>query len=306
MVPTPAETMFNRKCMVVGGPSFRRRLGWCQHPSNRCAYFDTVLCCVVRSRSIRSGSASGSARREAWGATGADQRPGAARGKRPSTVPKHHDHTQDKNHGALLRRVRTEIMRSAGGGNVLAKVWHVLAGFDANNNHEIDKHELKACLDSLGISMDEGELDVLVELLDVDGDGILDLEEFALLLSGHSIGRVDGRGLAELKQTLARMHTDHDSMVLNFKAAFDELDEDRSGLIDATELRHAMEMIGVEVTQAEAARILNLCDREGRGAIDHLDFARLFQPSTKLARTDKASKPSMYGGVVEQVRHELM
>ena len=50
--------------------------------------------------------------------------------------------------------------------------------FDADGSGEIDKHELQALSKRLGAPLSDEELDTALKDLDLNGDGVIDFEEF--------------------------------------------------------------------------------------------------------------------------------
>lgn len=59
------------------------------------------------------------------------------------------------------------------------------------------------------------------------------------------------------------------------KRKFDSFDADGSGSIDASELREAMLMLGLELSKREAKRMINEIDADGSGQIEFEEFMEL-------------------------------
>lgn len=55
--------------------------------------------------------------------------------------------------------------------------------FDRNGNGHISRHELKSIMMNLGEKLTDEECDQLVEEADIDGDGVINYEEFYFLMA---------------------------------------------------------------------------------------------------------------------------
>jgi Ca2+-binding EF-hand superfamily protein len=53
---------------------------------------------------------------------------------------------------------------------------------------------------------------------------------------------------------------------------FNSLDEDKSGAIDALELMHALEMLGLDVSWGEMEEAIKSVDVDGSGELDYEEF----------------------------------
>lgn len=60
-----------------------------------------------------------------------------------------------------------------------------------------------------------------------------------------------------------------------FRDAFNQFDADKSGYIDADELRKLCEWVGQSATDADVAEMMRLADGDGSGQIDFWEFATL-------------------------------
>ncbi|CAN6845526.1 unnamed protein product [Brassica oleracea] len=56
---------------------------------------------------------------------------------------------------------------------------------DANRDGRISAEELKKSFNTLGDQLSDEEAEAMVKLSDIDGDGMLDFEEFAQLIKGN-------------------------------------------------------------------------------------------------------------------------
>ena len=59
------------------------------------------------------------------------------------------------------------------------KVEPLFKKYDADNSGAIDKVELASLCKDLGVPLDDAQLDAAIEDLDVNKDGVIDLDEFS-------------------------------------------------------------------------------------------------------------------------------
>lgn len=55
--------------------------------------------------------------------------------------------------------------------------------FDADQSNYLSKDELKGALASLGITLTDVQLEELMKEVDLDGNGVIDIDEFVAFLS---------------------------------------------------------------------------------------------------------------------------
>ncbi|CAL9700631.1 unnamed protein product [Knipowitschia caucasica] len=119
--------------------------------------------------------------------------------------------------------------------------------FDVNKDGHIDISELRAGLAARGLS--RGSLEKIVAAGDTNQDGVLDFEEFMQYLRDHE------------KQ---------------LKLMFRSLDQNNDGHIDAAEIQHSLQTIGVTVSLRDANRILTSMDKDGTMTIDWNEWRDYF------------------------------
>ncbi|XP_055014612.1 calcium-binding mitochondrial carrier protein SCaMC-1 isoform X2 [Boleophthalmus pectinirostris] len=119
--------------------------------------------------------------------------------------------------------------------------------FDLNKDGHIDINELRAGLAARGLS--RGSVEKIVAAGDTNQDGVLDFEEFIQYLRDHE------------KQ---------------LKIMFRSLDKNNDGHIDAAEIQHSLQTIGVTVSLRDANRILKSMDKDGTMTIDWNEWRDYF------------------------------
>lgn len=155
---------------------------------------------------------------------------------------------------SLLRAKGTKRRSSALSADQLAECRAAFKLFDKDNDGTITAAEIGSVLQSIGVDATEEDLKYLLHDLDTDGDGTIDFEEFAALMSHRNSAAEDNEDM---------------------KDAFELFDKDGDGLISAEEMRDVTAILGDPLTDAELAELMASADVDGDGSIDFAEFVRL-------------------------------
>ncbi|GFZ20848.1 EF hand calcium-binding protein family [Actinidia rufa] len=134
-----------------------------------------------------------------------------------------------------------------------AELKKVFATFDKNNDGFITKHELRESLRNIGIHMSEGEVAGMVEKVDSNGDGLIDLGEFCELFEAvmgggtagdggeveEGVGGEREGGERELKEAF-----DEGKVLENCKEMIRQVDTDGDGMVNFDEFKRMMKAGG--------------------------------------------------------------
>lgn len=137
--------------------------------------------------------------------------------------------------------------------------------FDRNGDGQISKAELGAVLRSLGQSVTEADLEKLMNDVDVNGDGYIDLYEFIDL---------NTRAMNECPM----MDTETESLDQSVStegllSAFNVFDADRNGFISAEELHRVLVALGDEkISLEDCRRMIKCVDEDGDQMVDFREF----------------------------------
>lgn len=137
----------------------------------------------------------------------------------------------------------------------MAEVKKVFDRFDTNGDGKISATELKNVMKALGSETSPEEVKQMMEEMDIDKDSYISLEEFAEFCSKKVEG--DENGSQEL----------HD--------AFEMYDQDKNGLISATELHLVLSQLGEHCTVADCEKMIQSVDADGDGNVSFDEFRKM-------------------------------
>jgi len=127
--------------------------------------------------------------------------------------------------------------------------------FDTDGSGNVDAFELKLAMRALGMKMSEEEIEVIMDEVDVDKSGEIDLDEFMEIVRPGIGG----------KDTL-----------MDVKRCFYEyFDLSGDGQMSFDEFEGALPCFESEVTQREAETAYRIADKSGKGYIDEIDWIDL-------------------------------
>jgi len=121
--------------------------------------------------------------------------------------------------------------------------------FDKDDDGSITRKELQTVMQSLGQAPSESELEDMINEIDIDGNGVIDLDEFINMMSKKLNSE------AELKD------------------AFKLFDTDGKGAIPVVELCQLMNKLGLP--QSEIDEIISEADLNGDGQISYEEFVKM-------------------------------
>ncbi|KAE8692117.1 putative calcium-binding protein CML28 [Hibiscus syriacus] len=130
--------------------------------------------------------------------------------------------------------------------------------FDKNGDGKITKKELSDSLSTLGIFIDDKELNQMVDKIDVNGDGFVDIEEFGALY-----------------QTIMNERDEEEDM----KEAFNVFDQNIDGFITEEELRSVLASLGLKQgrTIEDCKQMIKKVDVDGDGMVNFKEFKQMMK-----------------------------
>ena len=126
--------------------------------------------------------------------------------------------------------------------------------FDKDKDGMITARELANAMYSMGQMPTDDEVNAMIEEVDLNKDGKIDLDEFITLM------------------TKAPADTQTQEEVIN---AFRVFDKEGNGLISSEELKHIMMTIGDKMTEEEAQEMVTEADIDEDGMINYEEFVTM-------------------------------
>lgn len=127
--------------------------------------------------------------------------------------------------------------------------------FDKDGDGAISSEEFGSVMQALGLSPTKEELEILLDSVDTDRNGVIDFAEFVDVMRGH-LWQADGAPSAEDE----------------LKEAFAVFDKDGNGFISKEELKAALLNLGERLDDDELEAMIRAADRDGNGEIDYEEF----------------------------------
>ncbi|XP_022851078.1 calmodulin-like protein 7 [Olea europaea var. sylvestris] len=153
----------------------------------------------------------------------------------------------------------------------------VFATFDKNKDGFITKHELKESLKNIGIFEGEKHVADMFGRVDVNGDGLIDFDEFCELFESIS-GTKDGEEECHKEED---GDGDGDG---DLKEAFDVFDGNKDGLITVEELGMVLSSLGFTEGKKleECKEMIKQVDMDGDGMVNFEEFKRMMKGGGRL------------------------
>ncbi|KAG2331338.1 hypothetical protein Bca4012_019074 [Brassica carinata] len=133
--------------------------------------------------------------------------------------------------------------------------------FDKDGDGRITKKELNDSLKNLGIIIPEKELWQMIDKIDVNGDGCVDIEEFGELYKTIMVEDEDEIGEEDMKE------------------AFNVFDRNGDGFITVDELKAVLSSLGLKQgkTLEECRKMIIQVDVDGDGRVDYKEFRQMMK-----------------------------
>lgn len=126
--------------------------------------------------------------------------------------------------------------------------------FDTDGDGKISASELGNVVRALGPNVSDQELRFMIEEMDANRDGFVDLGEFARF---NHAGDGPARGEEDIKD------------------AFDIYDMDGDGLISVKELHQVLKRLGERCSSNDCSRMIDSVDADGDGCVNYDEFKKM-------------------------------
>ncbi|GMH20559.1 hypothetical protein Nepgr_022400 [Nepenthes gracilis] len=149
----------------------------------------------------------------------------------------------------------------------------VFQAFDRNGDGFVTRQELRESLKNMGVFMDEREVEDLVEDLDVNGDGLVDFDEFCDLFESKKAGEEAGKQGFGTEEG-GGVDGDEEE---DLKGAFDVFDGDGDGLITGEELSSVLSSLGLKEGKRieDCEEMIRKVDMDGDGMVNFSEFKKM-------------------------------
>ncbi|XP_030463276.1 calmodulin-like protein 3 [Syzygium oleosum] len=139
-----------------------------------------------------------------------------------------------------------------------AELRRVFQMFDRNGDGRITQKELSDSLENLGIYIPDKELAEMIEKIDVNGDGCVDIDEFGALYRSIMEERDEEEDMRE---------------------AFNVFDQNGDGFITVDELRSVLASLGLKQgrTLEDCKRMIMKVDVDGDGMVNFKEFKQMMK-----------------------------
>ena len=139
-----------------------------------------------------------------------------------------------------------------------AELKRVFQMFDRNGDGRITKQELSDSLQNLGIYIPDRDMMQMIEKIDVNGDGFVDIDEFGVLY-----------------QTIMDERDEEEDM----KEAFNVFDQNGAGIITGEELRSVWASLGLKQgrTVEDCKKMIKKVDVDGDGMVNFKEFKQMMK-----------------------------
>jgi len=123
--------------------------------------------------------------------------------------------------------------------------------FDKDGDGKITAKELGIVMRGLDQNPTETELSDMINEVDTDGNGMIDFQEFVVMMQKKKSSMNKGDELRE---------------------AFKMFDKDGNGYISGEELRSVMKSLGEHLTEIEIKQMIQEADKDGDGMVNYEEF----------------------------------
>lgn len=152
----------------------------------------------------------------------------------------------------------------------------IFSTFDKDGDGFITEKELEESLKRLGLLSTRNEIMSMMEKVDANGDGLIDLEEFRELYD--SIGR--GRGGDDGgRGERGKEDEEEEEMEMELREAFNVFDENGDGLITVEELGLVLASLGLKrgATVEDCRNMIRKVDLDGDGMVNFEEFKKMMK-----------------------------
>ncbi|XP_009617565.1 calmodulin-like protein 3 [Nicotiana tabacum] len=170
------------------------------------------------------------------------------------------------------KKMKNSSIKSTSSNNYKLELRSIFATFDKNNDGYITKQELKLSLKNIGIFIEDKDIVDMVEKVDSNNDGLIDLDEFYQLC--HTFLGTETVNEGEMNEEEEEANREKD-----LKDAFDVFDYDKDGLISEEELSKILSSLGLRQGKKldYCKEMIRKVDVDGDGMVNFDEFKKMIK-----------------------------
>jgi len=178
-----------------------------------------------------------------------------------------------------IRDPREMVKKLAGKQKPMTRkqVMSIFSHFDQDCSGAIDRDEFRAMAATMDLHMDDDDIDAVFTVVDYDGNGTIEFEEFYdWLINSKKKGNIMKSGIKKIATHAGFMPQDNPEKILEI---FNKIDTDKSGAIDPEEFRALVTDMHLKLDDDEIMVLFKSIDLDNNGTIEFNEFLEWWQDS---------------------------
>jgi len=184
-----------------------------------------------------------------------------------------------------VRDPREMVKKLAGKQKPMSRkqVMSIFSHFDTDCSGAIDRDEFRAMAATMDLHMENEDIDAVFTVVDVDGNGTIEFEEFYdWLINTKKKGNIMKAGVKKLATRAGFTPQDNPEKILEI---FNRIDTDKSGAIDPDEFRALIRDMHLKLDDDEVMALFKSIDLDGNGTLEFNEFLTWWQESVSGNKT---------------------
>lgn len=199
------------------------------------------------------------------------------------------DNDIDAENGELIQEAQSILVHGMSEEELTDVLFKIFKDADKDDSGALDPEEFINCLRSTDIGFTEEEINLMKDSVDVDGNGLIDFQEFAPLAYSLLVEVIakqiaeEGQGEEGEGEEPAAMQRakqlvndlSDEELETTLKKIFDGADQDKNGVLDYDEFRECLRSANLGFTDELIEYLILEVDANKDGVIDYTEFCPL-------------------------------